>query len=55
MEPECSLCVYMCIWMCALRGDGGWGVDEEDSLFLVLVLGGLVDLHRTAQLDLFWH
>ena len=31
MEPECSLCVYMCIWMCALRGDGGWGVDEEDE------------------------
>ena len=29
--------------------------NEEDSLFLVLVLGGLVDLHRTAQLDLFWH
>lgn len=29
MELEWGLCVYMCIWMCALKGDDGWGVDEE--------------------------
>lgn len=29
MEPEWGLCVHMSIWMCSLRGVGGWGVDEE--------------------------
>ena len=28
--------------------------DEKDSFFLVLVLG-LIGLHRTSQLQLLWH
>ena len=28
---------------------------DEENIFLVLVLDGLVGLHRTIQLQLFWH
>ena len=29
--------------------------DEKDFFFLVLVLEGLVGLHRTIQLQIIWH
>ena len=29
--------------------------DEKDIFFLVLVLEGIVGLHRTVQLQLLWH